>query len=213
MPLVPVTPPDWSQFEILMAVLTAGMVVSVAVQAYFGREVFKLSQRQIEEERKRRIPSIRFVHLTHSFSTSHGLVEFEGFSITNGGYENVVIVSARLELGGSKNEDGSYAEQQIPYGLARKMGEEKLSDFNPPHRIARGESIRILYNVEDLVRTLNSDGEERKVRATCSDSLGNHYYDSAWLSFRKIGDVLERHISDNPGDGYIGSDKWKPGAR
>lgn len=187
--------------DLMMVLLTAIIAISVFWQANSTRDMTRMYRDQHELDVDRSEPKVRIGLHLFSFWRDTGQKHFHGFTITNANHFEITITYIELELGVPVNHKGSYTAY---LGVLPKRGYQgtPLSDFSLPHRLKYGESIKVLYDSEELFERQHSTINEQnpaRYRFRCMDSLGNTYHHDSWMVHESDG---PRSFPD-PGSGII----------
>lgn len=197
--------------EILMVVLTAVIAGSAVWQARIVREQATLMEQQaalmakaMEDEERRNRPAARVIPHSHDFGKigpgdERETTRFAGFSMTNSGAVEIEVVGWSLQLG--LKEGDSVLSKSPLLDPAESFNGQRLSDVDFPHRLKYGETVRVVFEEEELLARLRHEGDGviARVRPEFRDSLGNTYSMDYWIEWAEGATAAH----DGPGPGYL----------
>lgn len=195
--------------------LTAAIAIAVTVQAIFAwkltgvsREQLEIAKRLFKQDVDRQTPKIRLTHMSRGFFDGvdeNGLLKhlsFDGFSIANVGWTEVVIGGWTFDLGVNEASSSRERCQNLTHDVEYRG--EKISTAHFPHRLASQDSVTVLIERSRLIAELDElfDGEQHRVMPIVSDRFGNKYPLGVWLEWREASTTSY----DEPLPGYRPSD-------
>ena len=160
------------------------MVVATILLVVATRQLANSAKRQTDflERQERR-------ELRLGYYTDHNGHHYGGFELTNVGIPSVTITWTGVALG-IPETDNAYARYIASDWVTERQGKE-VSNFQPPHRLLTGDSIKVLYDLDKMGHGIL---EGRRIRYECRDSFGNTYV-SAWVEYSKSPRRMIAHNS------------------
>lgn len=145
--------------QCVMVILTAVIAFCAVAQAIFIREQSDLLRRAQDLQTK---ASVRII--------SSGGPDYEGFTVVNLSVFPITISGwiIQVEQPAARRGSGKWTERVLPKAPAHNL--------QLPHRLERGNSVRVAFHRELAVDTLRrSDGTSERFRLAVQDTLGNTY--------------------------------------
>lgn len=175
---------------ILMVVATALLVVVTRQLAKAAKSQTAFFERQEEHKVRMGYADTSITNIT-SDEINHCFV---GFTLTNVGVPAVTITEASISQAIPATDTQSAAIHLI-LDWTKEHNGRQVSNFDPPHRLLTGDSIKVLYNLEMLTSSLSPS---QRVRYECQDSFGNTYV-SGWMDYSEAPHTTSHYSSPSEG--------------
>ncbi len=141
----------------------------------------------------------------------HGFTRksFDGIAVTNSGYLDIVITEFAFETGRiNSNGDDDSLTAVIVFHPTVRYGQNTISTMLLPHRLRYGESFRVLFDREILIReSTRIDGiTPVNMRPFCRDSLGNKHKPDFWVVYESDNSTA---FFKGPSPGCVSEEEWE----
>ena len=195
---------------IINVILTGVISIAVIAQAWFTYKQAEMLEQSEKRTRDRDKPRVGIIPLSHNVVTLGATTRsFEGFTVTNAGFMDIEISSIGFEVGrvlrSVVREEAIVSEISFPHVLVHEQA--TLSTVALPHRLRPGESFKVQYDEDMLVRESLRIGGSTPIhmRPYCMDSLGNRHTMKHWIAYGKgrVG------LHDSPSPGRISEEDWR----
>lgn len=170
------------------------MVVATVYLAVYSRQLANAAKFQTAYFKRQETRELRVTYASLA-TDEDGRRGFRGITLANVGVPDITVIGASITTGIPVG-DSNGISRQIGLSCKKDYQGKRISDFEPPHRLRSGDRINILYDLDELIPSLEPG---QRVRHEWQDSHGNSYF-SNWIDYHNAPGEVTHY--DSPGKGF-----------